>query len=147
MQRRLSFTESLLGFWGALVFHRPSLTYSPPARKPGSFGVSWFGQVLEWITATWFRFGAFLIWVPLVLMILLSPFSVLEKIAFMLLSPVAACFYLILFRVVLFCLLFLPKIGPVAGWLRIAYYSLFSRLVCQQAPSITTPAWFGRSQP
>jgi hypothetical protein len=129
------------------MFHRANLNYTLPARKPGSFGLSLPGQVAEWVTTTWFRFSVFLIWVPTAAAILMSSYSAIQKVGLLLVSPVAAAFYVALLRVILFALLFVPKIGPIFGWLRVLYYAAFSRLVCQPAPVITTPLWFGRSRP
>lgn len=129
------------------VFHRPHLTYTLPSRKPGLYGTSVGGQALEWLTATWFRFGALVLWIPLVTIILASPLPAIEKLGLLLVSPIGACVYLLILRGAGFVLLFVPKIGAVIGWLRVGYYLAFSRLVCQQAPDISIPAWFGKSRP
>jgi hypothetical protein len=124
------------------MFHRPSLTYALPARTPGSFGVSPIALVFDWLTQTWFRFGAFLLWIPLVAVITSAPLPVTQKIAFFLLSPVAACFYLTVMRLLFFVLMFIPGLGQIVGWARLAYYYIFSRFICQPVPAITLPLWF-----
>ena len=125
-----------------LMFHRPSLTYYLPARTSGSFGATPVAPVLEWLTQTWFRFGAFLLWIPLVALIASAPLPAAQKIAFFLLSPIAACFYFVALRLLFFVLMFIPGCGRVVGWSRLAYYYLFSRLICQPVPAINLPLWF-----
>jgi hypothetical protein len=124
------------------MFHRPSLTYSLPARTPGSFGASPVAALLEWLTQTWFRFGAFMLWIPLVAVIASTPLTAAQKIAFFLLSPIAASFYLAMLRLLFFILLFIPGLGQIVGWSRLVYYYLFSRLICQPVPAVTLPLWF-----
>ena len=63
---------------------------------------------------------------------------------FVLLSPVTALVFWVLFRIAGWIFYFVPGVGKLWGWGRIAFYWVFSRLVVQPAPVIDLPAWGSR---
>jgi hypothetical protein len=108
------------------------------SRKSGSFGRSRVGRSAEWITTTWFRFTCALFVV--IFSLCLSPIPTIsssQKIALVLVSPIAAVFYWYSFLLCLLVCRYLGAFGKVLAHVLIVYFYLFSRLIVQQPPIVT----------
>ena len=125
----------------------PTLHYSLPARKAGAFGGSQIGRVAEWLTVSWLRLEATLVWIGLVAVLLMTPReNMVEAAGYLLLSPLLALLMLFVLKGAgwLVFLTPVPIFGRTLGGMRLAFLWIFSRLVVEPAPSVEMPLWIGR---
>lgn len=125
----------------------PTLHHKLPSRSEGSFGGSLFGRAAEWLTATWFRFEASLVWVGIVWVTVATPWpSFITGLAILLMSPLVAVFMLFSLKGAGWVIYLVPitLFSQTLGWARIAFLWTFSRLVVEPAPDIEMPLWIGR---
>jgi len=128
------------------MHNSPQMHYHLPYRKAGSFGTSVPGQIAEWLTTTWFRFGAFVTWwVALPFIMSATPGNPLATAGMLLVSPIIAALLYAMFKAALAIVYFIPITNVVMGYLRLGYIWLFSRIIVQEAPEIVLPVWSSRS--
>ena len=122
--------------------NRPAFVYSLPARGAGSFGTSGIGRLADALTLTWFRFETFLVWILVAISLIAAPPPTLALTSLaVILSPLTAAFFVLLFKTLGWVAYFIPRVGAVVGWLRYFFFVTFSRLVVQPAPEIELPFW------
>lgn len=123
-------------------FDAPSLETTLPHRTSPFVPGTRLGRVLDFVTATWFRFNICITWLAVVLSIAVSPgLSFGTKLLAILVSPAAGLLaYLLLSALVGLCA-FLPILKYPMGFLRIGYMTAFSRLVGQPI-KVSWPAWY-----
>jgi hypothetical protein len=97
--------------------------------------------LLEFATASWFRFGVFLLWLFLLFASLASLASGGAGLAMLFWSPFAALGLMILVRLAGWLFYFVPGAGPLWGYGRLIFMRLFSRLVAEPAPDVELPLW------
>ena len=125
-----------------LMTEPPALHYKLRSREPGSFGTSVMANCFEFITTSWFRFGCFLVWIPIVPLCMGANFgNYWLNLAFTATSPILAIACYLLLKLFSILIYFLPGRGFGLGWFRIAYIWTFSRLIVEAAPRIEMPAW------
>jgi len=122
----------------------PGLYYSLPHRVAGSFGNSPVGQIAEWITASWARFGAFVSWLVIVAVVLSGAFPVGESALILITSPILAVFLYGGTVLAGWIAYFIPLTGFLFGVTRLCCLRLFCRLIVQQAPQVEIPLWHSR---
>lgn len=122
--------------------HAPVLHHHLPHRKAGSFGTSGVGQVAEWLTTTWFRFGSFITWC-LILPVIASfaTENAFGALGMLMASTILAAGCYLILQFSLMILYFVPVTNIVIAYARIALLWIFSRLVVQEAPEIALPMW------
>jgi hypothetical protein len=153
--RQFAFVMSMLRRSGAVLgirdqgeagVHTPVLHHHLPHRRAGSFGTSIPGQVAEWLTTTWFRFGSFATW-WLILPLIMSgtPGNPLATAGMLVVSPILAAGFYVTLKGSLMILYFVPVTRVVVAYARLAWLWVFSRLIVQEAPEIALPMWSARS--
>jgi hypothetical protein len=106
------------------------------SRRPGSFGNSSVGRVMEWLTTTWLRFTCSLFSGLIIVLVLFSNIPAGEKIPLILGAPFVAIVYWYMFLFLLLISEYLGKYGVILSRVLIIYYYLFSRLVVHEPPIV-----------
>lgn len=120
----------------------PDFHYRLPSRRAGAFGSSPAGQFAEFVTLTWFRLEAFVIWLLLIpILLIASSQSFGGWLVTLLVSPAFALAFWGLLKLTGWVFYFVPVMGKVWAVGRLIFLWTFSRLVVQRAPEIDMPAW------
>lgn len=128
--------------------HRlPTIHYKFPHRRPGTFGGSLPGDFAEWVTTTWLRFGIFVLWLIVAVVVLLTPSAIegAPKILLLLISPLFAAFLFLALKLSRAIFYFLPVAGPIVGIAHLFYIRCFSHLIIEEAASVEFPLWYQRN--
>lgn len=96
--------------------------------------------LVQWVTATWFRFNVSVICMLFVVALALGPANPATKVVLTLLSPLLAiATYYFLYVVRILCA-FHPRLKFLIGFAHLAYVRLCSRFVAQ-AIELELPVW------
>ena len=121
----------------------PTFKFSPPSRTAGALSVLPFGPPLEWCTTTWLRLNFVITLILTIIVIIADPSGGDTSLPLrLLLFPFLAVFLYFMLRVAIFVVAFIPIINIPAGFIRVFYYFLLSRLVVEKAPEVYLPAWY-----
>lgn len=123
----------------------PQYHIQPPNRQKSFSSKSRLGAYCEWITTTWFRFNVAIASCFILFAAIFDETLAIGERAIMVILCVPTAIVLVpLWKIMLLLISFVPLISIPFAFLRLLYFSLFSRLVRESAPLIVLPLWYAR---
>ncbi len=113
-----------------------------PHRNAGQLGTSTPAKIIDWITRKWWRFNVTSLACFIALMSLALSQRLDEMLIRLILSLPAALLIYPCWTITLVLMSFLPVVKYPVGIFRVLYYKVFSRLIVEDAPSLSVPLWF-----